>query len=89
MAYIKFMCNDNMGVSPLLHSDSGKKAEVLNWQFKFVFTVDDRTTSIPEMSGPSYLSISNIRITGLGIAKLLSKFPEHEYQVWIAPQTCF
>ena len=56
--YIKSKRQDGNGVSPLkengqLHSDSRRKAEILNNQFCSVFTSED-TTNIPKITGPPH-----------------------------------
>ena len=57
--YIKSKRQDGNGVSPLkengqLHSDSRRKAEILNNQFCSVFTSED-TTNIPKLTGVTKL----------------------------------
>lgn len=66
-----------MGVSALksegrLHSDSLTKAEILNNQFKSVFTKED-SSDIPKLFGPNYPEISDLVITQRGVEKLLSQ----------------
>ena len=68
---------DRCGVSPLLHdgqlhSDSRRKAEILNQQFCSVFT-DEDTTNMPKLEGPPTFAMNNIEITKPGITKLLSE----------------
>ena len=54
--YVKSLRRDNSGISPLkqdgkLHNDSKDKAEILNNQFKSVFT-QPSASEIPEPQGP-------------------------------------
>ena len=54
--YVKSLRRDNSGISPLkqdgkLHNDSNDKAEILNNQFKSVFT-QPSASEIPEPQGP-------------------------------------
>ena len=75
--YIKSQRQDRCGVSPLLHdsqlhSDSGRKAEILNQQFCSVFT-DEDTTNISKLEGPPITDMDKIEITESGITKLLSE----------------
>ena len=56
----------------LLHSDSRRKAEILNQQFCSVFT-DEDTTNMPKLEGPPTTPMNNIEITQSGITKLLSE----------------
>ena len=62
---IKARRNDNIGVAAIknngiLYHDSKTKAELLNHQFKSVFTMDDDTGHLPTMSHPKYPNIENI-----------------------------
>ena len=73
--YIKHCKTNNSGISPLkdngiLHSDPGKKADILNNQFKSVFTkdLDTETENIPQ---PDFPSLEDIIITEPGVLKLL------------------
>ena len=73
-SFIKSLKTDSFGISTLRHngilvSDNAKKAEVLNSQFKSVFTDEDVDT-LPNL-GLGYPSIPNIDITVNGIMKLL------------------
>ena len=70
--YIKARRNDNIGVAAIknngiLHHDSKTKAELLNHQFKSVFTMDDDTDHLPTMSHPKYPNIENITISIEGV----------------------
>ena len=54
--YIKARCTDNIGVAAIknngiLHHDSKTKAELLNQQYKSIFTMDDNIDHLP-MSHP-------------------------------------
>ena len=73
--YIKSKRQDGNGVSPLkengqLHSDSRRKAEILNKQFCSVFTSED-TTNIPKLPGPQNTEMPKFEITVQGVTKLL------------------
>ena len=75
--YIKSQRQDRCGVSPLLHasqlhSDSRRKAEILNQQFCSVFT-DEDTTNMPKLEGPPTTPMNNIENTQSRITKLLSE----------------
>ena len=65
--YIKSKRQDGNGVSPLkengqLHSDSRRKAEILNNQFCSVFNSED-TTNIPKLTGPPNTEMPKFEIT--------------------------
>ena len=73
--YLKSKRQDGNGVSPLkengqLHSDSRRKAEILNNQFCSVFTSED-TTNIPKLTGPPNTEMPKFEITVQGVTKLL------------------
>ena len=73
--YIKSKRQDGNGVSPLkenghLHSDSRRKAEILNNQFCSVFTSED-TTNIPKLTGPPNTEMPKFEKTVQGVTKLL------------------
>ena len=73
--YIKSIRQDGNGVSPLkengqLHSDSRRKAEILNNQFCSVFTSKD-TTNIPKLPEPPNTEMPKFEITVQGVTKLL------------------
>ena len=62
-------------VSPLkengqLHSDSRRKAKILNNQFCSVFTSED-TSNIPKLRGPPNTEMPKFAITVQGVIKLL------------------
>ena len=67
---------DNIGVAPLkryggLTNESKEKAEILNNQFKYVFTKPKpniSTTVLPQRAGST---IQNLKITVEGVEKLL------------------
>ena len=80
--FIKSRKNDSPGVAPLksqgvLHTDSATKAELLNAQFKSVFTKED-LASIPELDGHKYPSIEDIIIAVDGVEKLLKNIKPHK-----------
>ena len=73
--YIKHCKSNNSGISPLkengiLHSDPQKKADILNNQFKSVFTkdLDSATDNTPQSDFPI---LDDICITEPGVLKLL------------------
>ena len=73
--YIRSQRQDNTGIAPLkaggkLHPDSTSKAEILNTQFKSVFTQED-TSDIPHLFGPDYPTIANLVVMPEGVRKLL------------------
>ena len=75
--YIKSRKADNIGVSPIrdegrLQSHPRKKAELLNRQFKSVFTQED-ASNIPEPSGPAQPPIEELSIENKGVQKLLER----------------
>ena len=74
--YIKAKRKDNVGVAGIksngiLHQDSQTKAELLNQQFKSVFTKENREEPLPPLIETSYPSISEITIVEEGVEKLL------------------
>lgn len=76
--YIKAKRNDNIGVAAIknngiLYHDSSTKAELLNAQFKSVFTVENPDSELPEIAEQSYPSIPELNITVEGVYKLLSQ----------------
>jgi nitrous oxide reductase len=80
---IKSKKQDSSGISPLrdnqgyLHSEAKDKAEILNAQFKYVYTQEDHT-NIPH-NGPSpYSAMQNITITKNGVYKLLRNIKPHK-----------
>ena len=80
--FIKSCKNDSPGVAPLksrgvLHSDSGTKAELLNAQFRSVFTKED-LASIPRLEGDNYPSMDNITVAVEGVEKLLRNIKAHK-----------
>ena len=75
--FIKYQRQDSVGVSALKHegrlySDSKTKAELLNSQFKSVFTRED-TEHIDKLFGPNYPTIDPLVINPKGVEKLLSQ----------------
>ncbi|XP_053398165.1 uncharacterized protein LOC128556626 [Mercenaria mercenaria] len=75
--YVKSKRTDNVGVSGIkkngiLYQDSKDKANILNEQFKFVFTKENRNEKLPEMNTKhKYSKISDINIESAGVEKLL------------------
>ena len=76
--YIKGKCQDNVGIGALKNqvndmvTDSTEKAEILNKQFKSVFTAKD-TNTIPDKGSSPYPSIPDIDVTLNGVRNLLLK----------------
>ena len=75
--FIKSQRQDSVGVSALKHegrlySDSKTKAELLNSQFKSVFTRED-TEHIDKLFAPNYPTIDPLVINPKGVKKLLSQ----------------
>lgn len=73
--YTKSQKQDNVGVSPLkrdgkLVTSSTDKANILNQQFKSVFTIDSNN-ELPPLNYNRYPSMPKIRVTTSGISKLL------------------
>ena len=69
--YIKSKRQNENGVSPLkengqLHSDSRRKAEILNNQICSVFSSED-TTNIPKLTGPPNTEMPKFEITDQGV----------------------
>ena len=82
---------DRCGVSPLLHdgqlhSDSRRKAEILNQQFFSVFT-DEDTTNMPKFEEPPTSAMDNIEITQSGITRLLSELNADKAPWWASKFT--
>ena len=74
--YMKAKKQDNIGVAPLksnggLTNDSKEKEEILNNQFKSVFTKLDPNSQIPPLKKRSTSNISKLDITSEGVHKLL------------------
>ena len=73
---IKVKRQDNTsGISPLTHNnktvtDSQDKANILNSQFKSVFTTKD-LDSLPQMGESPFPDVQNIQVSPEGICKLL------------------
>ena len=81
--YVKARRNDNIGVAAIknngiLYHDSKTKAELLNHQYKSVFTMDDDTDHLPTISHPKYPNIENITISIEGVEKLLDNINIHK-----------
>ena len=75
--YIKSKRNDNIGVASIKHNgqlfnDGKTKAELLNKQFKSVFT-KDHSEPLPPLKETSYPSINSLKIHHDGVLNLLNK----------------
>ena len=75
-SYVKDQGQDSQGVHPLknkdgfIQSDSAQKAEILNDQFKSVFTQEDMT-NFPSKGNSPFPQMPNIKISQAGVFKLL------------------
>ncbi len=74
--FVKVQKQDNVGVTPMkvdgyLHTDSKDRANILNEQFKSVFTKNNQTIT-PRFIGPRFPPIQHLTITVKGVEKLLS-----------------
>ena len=74
--FIRSKRGENIGVAPLksqgkLLADGRSKAEILNNQFKSVFT-KEKSSDIPTPYGPNFPPIGNIQVNINGVQKLLS-----------------
>lgn len=81
-SFIKSKRCDASGVAPLTkdgttHSDSMKKANILNDQFTSVFTSED-TTCIPELDTTTYPKVPDFSINQKRVLKLLSGLNPHK-----------
>ena len=88
--YIKSKRNDSVGVSALrkngqLHQDSKSKADILNDQFKSVFTKQDHLEETPKLNEPRYPKIDDLHISIEGVEKLL----HNQTRIKPADQTTF
>ena len=82
--FIKGMRTDTTGVAPLkdttglTHSDSSRKANILNDQFSSVFNKDEQTDTIPD-NGPSpFVDMPPITVGREGVRKLLANLHIHK-----------
>jgi hypothetical protein len=75
-SFIKSKGQESCGIPPLideygyLRSEAKNKAEILNNQFKSVFTVED-TSNFPDKGASPYTEMRNIKVDKNGIQKLL------------------
>jgi len=74
--YVRAQRQDTSGISPLLHqgvlhTDSLRKAKILNNQFMSVFTVED-SSNTTYLYGPDYPHIEDLTISREGVEKCLS-----------------
>jgi hypothetical protein len=82
-SYIKSKGQEFIGVAPLknqqgfLKSDNQSKANILNEQFKSVFT-NENHTNFPDKGPSSFPSMTNINITEHGVYKLLTNQKPHK-----------
>ena len=80
--YIKSLRKDNTGIAPL--RDQGKlfsapkdKANILNRQYKNVFTRED-TNNIPSPTGDPFPNMAEIEVSEEGVLKLLKNLNPHK-----------
>jgi hypothetical protein len=82
-SFLKGKKQEASGVAPLrntdglIHSDSGTKANILNTQFKSVFTQED-LRSMPDKGPSPYNDMEPITITTPGVQKLLQNLQPHK-----------
>ena len=82
-SFLKGKKQESSGVAPLrstdglIHSDSGTKANILNAQFKSVFTKED-LSSMPDKGPSPYDTMAPITITTPGVQKLLQNLQPHK-----------
>ena len=82
-SFLKDKKQESSGVAPLrstdglIHSDSGTKANILNAQFKSVFTKED-LSSMPDKGPSPYDAMDSITITAPGVEKLLQNIQPHK-----------
>ena len=62
----------------MLVSDPKSKANILNKQYKSVFSHEDPDHAIPEPNEPEYPAMKDIRVTEEGVLKLLSDLVENK-----------
>ena len=83
-SFIKSKKTDSSGVASLKdsqgiqHSDSSKKADILNTQFSSVFNKGESTDNIPPKGPSPHDTMSNINITAEGVKKLLHQLNPHK-----------
>ena len=81
--FIKGMRTDTTGVAPLkdttglTHSDSSRKANILNDQFSSVFNKDEQTDTIPDKGPSPYVDMPPITVDE-GVRKLLANLHIHK-----------
>ena len=56
-----------------MHADPKDKADILNRQYKSVFTKEDTSTTIPKPASNCFQSMPDINISEEGVLKLLLK----------------
>ena len=82
-SYIKFLRKDSTGIAPLKDNDrffntSKNKADILNRQYRSVFTQEDPNTPVPDPDGdppppPPPPPMKDITVTEEGVKRLLQK----------------
>ena len=82
-SYITSKKCDNNGVAPLrdtdglIHSDTKRKAEILNQQFSSVFT-QEPSENLPDLGISPHEDMNPITITEPGVIKLMKNLKEHK-----------
>ena len=62
-----------------MFTDNAAKADILNDQFSYVFTIDNTAAdSIPSPAGPSFPDIPSIQINIDGVSHLLQELDPHK-----------
>jgi hypothetical protein len=82
-SYIKSMKNDNTGIAALrkegmLTDNTKDKADILNEQFKNIFSIETSSEQIPDKGKSSHLLMNNISISESGVTKLLQNINPHK-----------
>ena len=77
-SYIKFLRKDSTGIAPLKDNDrlfntSKNKADILNRQYRSVFTQEDPNTPVPDPDGDPPPPMKDITVTEEGVKRLLQK----------------
>jgi hypothetical protein len=82
-SYIKSMKNDNTGIAALrkegmLTDNTKDKADILNEQFKNIFSIETSSEQIPDKGKSSHPLMNNISISESGVTKLLQNINPHK-----------
>ena len=82
-SYIKSMKNDNTGIAALrkegiLTDNTKDKADILNEQFKNIFSIETSSEQIPDKGKSSHPLMNNISISESRVTKLLQNINPHK-----------